>query len=84
MNNYTLKFKEETNAQTRAKFKKMQSGTGRFGQTSFECWFSTWHIGLDDEPEGLQDRKTLYIYVYTTYHSKESLLRMYNSNCTEF
>jgi len=89
MKNYSAKFSEVNNKETSKKFKEMMSGAGRFGQLNFECGFSTWMIGTDDEVEEnydgeMQKSKTLCIYAFTTYHSKETLQKMYDSNCQDW
>lgn len=77
--NYSKKFTQVSKAAAKAKFRRMASGVGRTGVTNFECGFSTWWIGTDDE-----DETNLAIYAVTTYHSEATLNRMYKTNCKSY
>jgi hypothetical protein len=76
--NYTAKYPQVSKDAARSKFRRMQAGTGRRAQQTFEAWFSTWWMGKDD------DNKEYAIYAHTTYHPKEQLDRMYKTNCKTF
>ncbi len=88
---YTKKYPQVSKAAARAKFNRMQSGAGRFGQAVFECGFSTWWWGKDIEenedgtyaydPEFCEDYA---IFVSTTYHTESTLDAMYKSNCKKY
>lgn len=73
--NYTKKFQQVSKAAAKSKFARMQTGAGRFGQSSFECGFSTWWIGNDSE------NGSLAIYVSSNYHSETTIDNMYKTNC---
>ncbi len=77
--NYTKKYPQVSKEAARSKFKRMQSGAGRRGQSTFESWFSTWWHGRDDENS---DQWSLF--AHTTYHPVEQLDKMYKTNCNNF
>lgn len=77
--NYSKKYQQVSKSAAKAKFRRMESGMGRNGVTNFECGFSTWWIGKDDE-----DEDNLAIYATTTYHSESTLDKMYKTNCKSY
>jgi len=79
--NYTKKYQQVSKAAAKSKFRRMQSGAGRFGQQSFECGFCTWWMGKDEESG---DPDQYAIFVQTTYHPEATLDRMYKSNCKKW
>lgn len=72
-------FPQVSKEAARAKFNRMQSGAGRFGQSTFECGFSTWWWGKNVNEESSDVEYA--IFVSTTYHSESTLDKMYESNC---
>ena len=76
--NYTKKFQQTSNNAAKSKYNRMQHGAGRHGQSSFECGFSTWWIGKDD------DDRNLAIYVSTNYHVESTINEMYKTNCKKW
>lgn len=89
--NYTKKYPQVSKAAARAKFNRMMSGAGRFGQQSFECGFSTWWMGKDfdqnedgsynSNPENCEDYA---IFVNSNYHVESTLDQMYKTNCKKW
>jgi hypothetical protein len=79
--NYTKKYEQVSKVAARSKFRRMMSGVGRFGQTTFECGFSTWWWGKDtDNP----DLESYAIFVSTIYHTESTLDKMYKTNCKKW
>lgn len=80
--NYSLKFSQVSKAAARAKFNRMKKNANNSGKGNninyFENRFSTWWLGKDDDDENLS------IYVVSTYHTKETLEKMYKTNCKEY
>lgn len=84
---YTKKYEQVSKAAARAKFNRMQSGVGRFGQSSFECGFSTWWWGKDIDDNASQfdiDNVAYAIFVSTNYHVESTLDEMYKTNCKKW
>lgn len=87
--NYTKKYKQVSKGAARAKYTRMAANMKMSGANpSFECGFSTWWWGKDIEPDengsfpsNPDDCQDYAIYVSSNYHSKDSLDRMYKTNC---